>query len=269
MTMPPPHQPPHEPPASPYGAPQQWPAHPQPGTWGVPPAAPASRKRGPGEIIGIVAAAVVSLLALRVVALEVAGGDDNPAGASVPAPSRADGGDSRNDAGSSATRYRLTVPPSLLNGDYKLEHDISQTMDEGIAGQRSSSSQRNMKGVGGQYTNISGQGPQTLVASGLYGEITDPKRALESMFKGMNENPGVEVTTPAQDITPPAAAEPVTCEEYTFTRSGESGTASVCGWSDNSTVATVAASHTGDPLTLEELAKKTAKIRDQMRLPRQ
>ncbi|MCQ8773098.1 hypothetical protein [Streptomyces telluris] len=57
-----------------------------------------------------------------------------------------------------------------------MEKDLSQDLDKGMAGQRSGGNERNMKGAGGQYANISGQGPQTMIVSGLYGEITDPKR---------------------------------------------------------------------------------------------
>ncbi|WP_455409931.1 hypothetical protein [Streptomyces hiroshimensis] len=162
------------------------------------------------------------------------------------------------------------MPTSLLDGAYTKEKDLSQALNDGLAGQRSGRNERNMKGAGGQYTNASGEGPQTIVVSGLYGEITDPKRAMTSMLKGVSETPGIEVTTPAKDVTPSGAAGPVTCEVYSVTGAGDGtgqpGTISTCGWSDRSTVATVSVT---EPIPLEDLAKKTDAIRNQVRVPRQ
>ncbi|MFC5722733.1 hypothetical protein ACFP1Z_21420 [Streptomyces gamaensis] len=213
---------------------------------------------------------LAGVVALGVLAFSLFSGAQEPARAAAPAPAASGSGSSRQETAPPSPRYRLTVPSSLLDGQYTLAQDISRTMDGGIAGSRSGSNERNMKGAGGQYTSVSGQGPQTLLVSGLYGEIKDPRRSLDSMFKGMTEHPGVEITTPVKDITPPGVQEPVTCEVFSFTRSGRTGSIAACGWSDHSTVVTVSASDTGtsNRVSLDELAANTAKVRDQVRVPR-
>ncbi|MFF4161298.1 hypothetical protein [Streptomyces sp. NPDC001678] len=184
-------------------------------------------------------------------------GQDHRHQASSPASGR--------DGGKESERYRLSVPRTLLDGQYTLVKDLSQTMDDSLADERNGRNEHNMKTVGGQYTATSGEGQQTLMAAGSYGEIDDPQRALDSTFRGMNENEGVTVTTPAREFTPPGAQEPLSCEVYAYTRSGQSGSISVCGWSDRSTVATVSVLN-GGPVDLDELAMKTSRIRGEMRV---
>ncbi|MEV5238514.1 hypothetical protein AB0K89_05275 [Streptomyces cinnamoneus] len=218
---------------------------------------------------GIVVGAIVGLTALGNVIHALQEQGSEPSRASKQASDPATGDSHRSKAAPSGKRYRLTVPSTLVGGQYTLVKDLSQTLDDGMAGQRSGSNERNVKGAGGQYTST-GPESQTLVVSGFHGdEITDPQRALASTFKGMNENEGVEVTAPPKDFTPPGSGEPISCESYAFTRSGQSGVAAVCGWSDHSTVATVTVADTSGrlPVDLDVLAKQTAQIRAEMRKP--
>ncbi|MEU4213695.1 hypothetical protein AB0F13_27595 [Streptomyces sp. NPDC026206] len=187
--------------------------------------------------------------------------------ASAPASGPVVGGESRNTATPSAQRYRLTVPRTLLGGQYTLAEDMSQEMENDLGGLTNGGNERNAKGVGGHYTAASDPGPETVIFTGIYGEIGDPKRAMDGWFKGMNGNQGFQVTTPAKDVTPPGVAEHVTCERYAFNRSEGSGTMAVCGWSDHSTVATVSVPDAAAPITLEALAKKTVEMRDELRKP--
>ncbi|WP_223267764.1 hypothetical protein [Streptosporangium nondiastaticum] len=75
------------------------------------------------------------------------------------------------------------MPSSLLGGDYTIEKDLSRMLDNGIAGKRSDGNERNMKGAAGQYTNASGQGPQTLVVSALYGDARAHLKVLLGLVK--------------------------------------------------------------------------------------
>ncbi|MFF4225683.1 hypothetical protein ACFYZH_22875 [Streptomyces abikoensis] len=217
---------------------------------------PAPRRLSTGAIVGIVLGVVFGLPALSGVLLYVSSGGQGDRH-HVPSLSRGGGG-------KGSERYRLTVPQALLDGQYTLVKDLSQTMDDSLAGERNGRNEHNMKTVGGQYTATSGEGQQTLMAAGSYGEIDDPHHALDSTFRGMNENEGVTVTTPTKEITPPGAQEPLTCEVYAYVRSGQSGSIAVCGWSDRSTVATV--SVLNGSLDLDELAMKTSRIRGEMRV---
>ncbi|NVK80055.1 hypothetical protein [Streptomyces morookaense] len=188
--------------------------------------------------------------------------------AAAGASDRSDGSTSSTPASPAAQRYKLTVPHTLIDGQYTLDKDMTQTMEDGISSERDGANEHNMHGAGGQYTDASGASG-TLQAAGLYGTIDDPKRAMRSMFRGMNENPGVEVTTPAEDLTPPGVQEAVACEEFAYTRPGQTQAVSVpvCGWSDHSTVVTVSIPDAPSPVSLDALAKTTAKVRDEMRVP--
>ncbi|GHF46158.1 hypothetical protein [Streptomyces morookaense] len=271
MTMPPPEQPPR-PPAPPY-APQQQPwgypqqAYPQQG-WGPPPAQP-QRGRG-SKILMVCGVTVVVLGALgRYVNSTVNhshsdGGSHAAAGAS----GHSDNSTSGAPASPAAQRYKLTVPRTLLGGRYTLDNDMTHTMEDGLSSEHEGPNEHNMHGAGGQYTDASGASG-TLQAAGMYGTIDDPKTAMRSMFRGMNENPGVEVTTPAKDFTPPGVQEAVSCEEFAYTRPGQTQAVSipVCDWSDHSTVVTVTIPDAPSPVGLEALAKTTAQVRDAMRVP--
>lgn len=221
----------------------------------MPPMAPAPRRLGAGAIVGIVVGVVFGLPALSGVLLYVSSGGQ---GDRHHVPSASGGG------GKDSERYRLTVPHALLDGQYTLAQDLSQTMDDKLAGQRNGRNEHDMRMVSGQYTITSGDEQQTMLFAGSYGEIDDPHRALDNMLRGMSENEGVTVTTPAKEITPPGAQTPVTCEVLAATRAGQSNSVAVCGWSDHSTVATV--SVPGDSADLDAAAMKTLRIRNETRV---
>ncbi|MBZ4319954.1 hypothetical protein [Streptomyces huiliensis] len=255
----------HQPTQPPYGPPpqvQHYPQQPQVTGRGVPATPGPGKTLGPGAIVGIIAGALVGVVALGAVVVSVAGGHDSKDTASSSASSADNAGGSPHKSGSSRQRYRLTVPPTLIDGQYTLSKDITQMMDDGLAGQRDGASGHNMRGAGGQYKATSGE-QGTLVASGIYGEVSDPKYALEQMFKGLTEHDGVEVTTQPHPVAVPGVDEPVSCEVFTF-RQNPVG---ACGWSDHSTVAVVTIADAAEPVSLDVLARKAAVARSEMRVP--
>lgn len=258
MTTPPPPFPPHPPAApAPYPAQQPYgPLYSQPGGWGapmapMPPIPPAPRRLSTGAIVGIVIGVVLGLPALSGVLLYVSsGGQPGRHHSSSPVPK--------------SERYRLAVPHALLDGKYTLAQDLSQTLNDKLAGQRNGRNEHDMKWASGQYVTTSGDEQETILFAGGYGEIDDPHRALDSMLRGMGDNEGVTVTTPAKEITPPGAQTPVTCEVLGATRAGQANSVVVCGWSDRSTVATV--SVPGGSADVDEAAMKTTRIRNETRV---
>ncbi|MFI9724590.1 hypothetical protein ACIHFE_34045 [Streptomyces sp. NPDC052396] len=243
MTMPPPPpSPPQQPyPPNPYGAAP--PPYPYPYPWGGPPVPPPRRGLGPGAIIGIVLGSIAAVVCLGLLAAVLL---------------------SNSDDGSSP-RYRLTVPRTLLHGRYTLAQDMTQTLTDKI-GQRSGINKRDAKGAAGQYTAGSSTGPQVVTVVGLYGHIRSPKQAMKGMLQGINETDGTHVTTPAREITPNGSDEPVTCEVLDVNRNGDSGSMTVCGWSDHSTMATASFTPSADLIDLHAAANQMASIRDDMRV---
>ncbi|MDT0450523.1 hypothetical protein [Streptomyces hesseae] len=223
----------------------------QSGGWGAPMAPPPRRGLSAGAIVGIVVGVVFGLPALSGVLLYVSsGGQGQRHHASSPVPD--------------SERYRLKVPSALLDGQYTLAQDLSKTMDDKLAGERNGRNEHDMRMVSGQYTTSSGEEQETMLFAGSYGEIDDPHRALDSMLRGMSENEGVTVTTPAKEVTPPGAQTPVTCQVLGANRAGQSNSVVVCGWSDHSTVGTV--SVPGDSGDFDAAAMKTLRIRNETRV---
>ncbi|MEV0279258.1 hypothetical protein AB0I22_23125 [Streptomyces sp. NPDC050610] len=238
---------------------------------------PPRRGMGPGKIVAIVAGALAGVVVLGgvVIALASNGGSStssssSPTSSSSPSPSLSSSPSGSSDSSSTSAEYRLTVPKSLADGQYTLAKDLTSTLDGKLGDRNSGPNERGMRNAGGQYMSASGKTPTTLVFSGMYGDISDPDVAVESMLKGVGEADGTEVTTPARDITPPGADEPVRCQVVSLSRAGRSGTMPVCAWSDHSTVATVLetggeANGAGAP-DLNTLAKRAAAVRDEVRV---
>ncbi|MCA6091000.1 hypothetical protein LE181_02275 [Streptomyces sp. SCA3-4] len=233
--------------------------------------APVPRRRlGPLAITAIVVGSVLTLGALGRMAHTGSGHDTVPR-ASASDPGRTTGGEPSAPTSSSSGRYRLTLPSSLLGGRYTLNEDISREVDQGIvsgAGGRSSADEREIKGAGAWYSAAAApDGTQLLLVSGFYGDIVNPASSLASTFAGMNETPGVTVTSPPREVTPPGADQAVTCERYEVVRSGTTRSTAVCGWGDHSTVGTVSAVGSAASAGFDELATQTLAIRNQVRTP--
>ncbi|MGW7596281.1 hypothetical protein ACWGK9_45520, partial [Streptomyces rubiginosohelvolus] len=117
MSMPPPPQGPHGAPQGPYGPPPQpnpypqqqpWgsPPGPAPQPWGAPPVGPGPSRARPGVIVAVVVGAllVAGGIVFGVVRLGDAADDKLPLSGGFP-----------------AAEYRLTVPKTLLEGEYTLQ----------------------------------------------------------------------------------------------------------------------------------------------------
>ncbi|OEJ25032.1 hypothetical protein AS594_11585 [Streptomyces agglomeratus] len=290
MSMPPPQQPP-----SPYGPPQQpnpyggqpypqpqqpqfpqqqsYPGQPHPpqqypgqGGWGQPPMGqpamgqppmmPPPRKSGAGKVIAIVAACLVGIGLIGFVVPRVLEANAVTTGAGFP-----------------AAKYRLTVPKTMLDGEFKLAQDLSQTKGkEALAGTYDSKI-RNPRPVVGQYTSGTPAELGVLVISGMYGQFKDPESARAKMMAGAEEGEGAAVAVPAKDVTPAGSGITLTCQVLTSTQSGATVTMPMCAWADENTGASVAVvtpeTSKQDPASvdLEKIAETTLKVREESRQP--
>ncbi|MGX1881254.1 hypothetical protein [Streptomyces sp. NPDC055287] len=281
MTMPPPQQPPgpYGPPQppNPYGQqypqqapqsqqfPQQQPypgqpyppqQHPGQGAWGQPPMGPPPPKKRTGMVIGIVAASVVGLAAV---------------GFAVSLVSEA--GSVASGAGFPKAEYKLTVPQTMLDGDFKLAQDLSQTKGKEALAGTYDSKVRNPRPAVGQYTSGSPTELSVLVISGMYGQFKDPESAREKMMAGAEDGQGASLAVPAKDITPAGSGITVTCQVLTSTQNGSTVTMPMCAWADENTGASVAVvtpeTSKQDPesVDLGKVAETTLKVREEARQP--
>ncbi|MFG2981840.1 hypothetical protein ACGFYQ_11380 [Streptomyces sp. NPDC048258] len=259
MSMPPPQ---HSP--GPYGSPPP-PHHPhqphQPpyagqGPWGYPPVGPPPRKDRTGMVIGIVIAVLAGL---------------GVAGFAVNRLSEA--GAVASGAGFPKAEYKLTVPKTLLNGEYELAQDLSQTQGKEAVKGGYDPKIRNPEPAVGQYTADSPKGMGVLVISGMYGQFKDPASARRKMLSGAADAEGASMAVPAKDITPAGSGITLSCQVLTTTEDGARTTVPMCAWADENTGAAVgvitpeSASQAPASVDLAKVAETTLKVRAEARTP--
>ncbi|OKK22089.1 hypothetical protein AMK16_02415 [Streptomyces sp. CB00455] len=238
------------PPQQPYGAPP----YPVPGAWGQPPVGPPARRGRTGVGVAIVAASLVglTLIGLGVNRLTTGGG---------------------SGSGFPRAEYRLTVPPTLLDGRFRLDQDLSQTRGKEALKGSYDPKIRDPKPAVGQYTAGAPQGAGVLVFSGMYGRFKDPAGARRKMLAGAAKADGARLAVPARDITPADSGITVSCEVLVTTQDGTTASLPVCAWADENTGASVAvvtpegAQQSPQSVDLDKAAESTVKVRSEARQP--
>ena len=244
----------------------------QPGPYGqqtpygtIPPGPPESG--GNGKKIGLIVGAVAVVAAIGVGAYFVFG----------------------SGGGGDVKPYTMVMPEKLLSGEFTKSSDGSGAGGaEDLTDDKESKALgiTDGKGVQGAYENPS---KLKLSVAGAYGKIADPESAVDQMFAKLDDNQKksaatrkvqIETVTEATEYSPDGFDGAVLkCKTQKIT-AGEGGinislNASVCIWGDTSAIGVVTAtdtpptSATAESLAkapgAEELAEKTAKIRDEVR----
>lgn len=214
----------------------------------MPPIGPPPRRNRAGLVIGIIAVVLVVLggLGFAVSKLGTVGGFPE-------------------------AKYRLTVPPTLLNGQYTLAQDVSEVGRESLKG-TSQAEVRDPQSAVGQYAGAKGDGT-SMVVGGYYGRVKTPEQQRNGMLQGAAEADGATLVTPARDATPAGSDVKIYCEVLTKSQGSLSATFPMCGWGDSNTVASVAAitpaSATQKPTDVDvtEAAELAVKVRAEIRTP--
>ncbi|WP_093657536.1 hypothetical protein [Streptomyces wuyuanensis] len=235
------------PPGGPYGGPPQAP-FPQQGGWAPPPVPPKKFWSGPkAAIIGVSVAVAVAVL----------GWAGNRGGGSGSFPE---------------ATHKVTLPKTLLGGQYTLAQDLSEQGESALAG-ASEANIRDPKGVVGQYASADAKQAGVLVLSALYGRIKDPDDARESMLKGAAGSEGATIAVPPKDIEVPGSDVVVTCQVLTAASAGDKSSFPMCAWADGNTNGSVAevspkaATQSPESLDLRAAAANTLKVREEVRKP--
>lgn len=212
----------------PYGHPG-FPQQPgQPG-WGAPPPPP---RGGKGKVIGIVIGVVVGVAVIGGGALALVG---------------ASGGG----------QYKLSMPSTLLDGYAK-----DQTATDAMGGSQTGSD----KGIS-DGTSVSAaykKGTEQLSIGGAYGDVTDPKAAVDAVLQGAFKSSAAKAT---EQHPSGFDGDVMKCGTMDL----QTAAAPYCVWGDDSTVAVVLyvnADFTGSTKypSVSEFAGTTAKIRDEVRV---
>lgn len=265
----PPHGPPpqgpygHQPPPAPYPPQQPAYAYPPPpqgaGGWGQPGARPGMpgwapqpppRKNRGWLVVGIVVGAVALVAAVGTGAFKLAG-----KGA---------------DRAFPEATHRLVVPETLLEGEFTLGEDMSDTKGKGVEDTYDPSI-RNPKAAVAQYTSEDDGG--VLVLSGMYGRLASPSLARTKILEGAAESDGGTVVVPATEFRPDGSGTVAECQVVQYTDVGGTANMPMCAWGDGNTAAMVAVVR-GDDATkdaadidLEQAAVETLKVRAEIRQP--
>ncbi|MEV0369333.1 hypothetical protein AB0I10_05865 [Streptomyces sp. NPDC050636] len=251
----------------PYGQqPQQGYGFPQQGgqqtPYGTIPQGPPESSGG-GKKIGLIIGAVVVVAAIGVGAYFAfgSGGDVKP--------------------------YTIVMPESLLSGEFQKA--------SGSGGGKSLANDKEAKAMGitgGKTVNGSYSNSNKLKVSvgGVYGKVNDPESAVDQMFAKLEENqkgqkqPGEE-NMKVETVTGPTEYSPsgfdgavLKCKTQKASFGGGGVTISVnvstCIWGDSSAIGAVSMADAMSPTdgtitahapSAEDLAEKTAKIRDEVR----
>lgn len=258
----PPQQPPYGAPQSPYGgAPSPYGA-PQPpygapppggpGGWGgPPPQGPPQGGSGSGRLIAIIAACVaVVVLAVSVTFLVL--DDDSSSGNDAQASERAQGDPPSDEPSSSPSAEaqptdddaaatpdgdedkRLSLPRTLLDGDYRLLQDMSDQFQREAPGD-------DVIGLGGSFR--SGEGDSIVVAA-YEGNIGSPTVAKREFLRGTGSGATSKITVTPKKYDVDDADSPVTCQVVTQTQGSAEVQLPTCVWADDETL--ISAIHT-DP----------------------
>ncbi len=249
-------QPPQPPyPGQPYPQQQPYPGQPGQGGWGRPPMGPPPPgKNRTGMVIGIVAASLVALGALGFTVKQLSEAGAVASGAGFP-----------------EAEYELTVPKTLLDGEYKLAQDMSRTEGEKALQGTYDSKVRNPKPAVGQYTSGSPTEPSVLVISGMYGQFKEPDEARRKMLEGAEDGQGATLAVPAEEIEPAGSPVTLSCQVLTSSQNGTDVTLPMCAWADGNTSASVAvvtpeiSRQDPESVDLGKIAEITVEVREEAR----
>ncbi|MFI5483910.1 hypothetical protein ACIBAB_32820 [Streptomyces rubiginosohelvolus] len=244
----------------PYGYPQQPPLPPQQGGWGQPgpPGAgggwppqgpqPPRRKRT-GLIVGI---AVGAVLAAGGIVFGVTQLADKGADLVYP-----------------KAEYELVVEKKLLDGEFSLEQDLSETEGEEIE-KTPDASIRDAEAVVAHYTSAKGG---ALVLSGMYGRLASPDFMRGKIMEGAAEADGATLVVRPKKFRPEGYTITVECQVVQSKESGGLVSIPMCAWGDDNTAAMIGVIRPEtllkDPksIDLAAVAEETAKVREEIRRP--
>lgn len=150
----------------------------------MPPMGPPPRKNRTGMVIGIIAVALVVLGGLGFAVTKLLG----------------------TAGGFPEAKYRLTVPQTILNGQYTLAQDLSEKGRESLKN-TSQADIRDPQPAMGQYSGAKGDGT-SMVLSGIYGRVKAPERERDSMLRGAREADGATIVMQPKDATPMRLGRP-------------------------------------------------------------
>ncbi|MFJ6234189.1 hypothetical protein ACIQH0_08840 [Streptomyces griseus] len=241
----------------PYGYPQRPPAQPQQGGWGQPgipggwpPQGPQPpRRKRTGLVVGIAVGAVVVAGSIVFGVTQLA--------------------DKGTDLAYPKAEYRLLVQQKLLDGEFRLGQDLSETEGKEIE-DTPDPSIRDGEAVVAHYTSDKGG---ALVLSGMYGRLASPGFMRGKIMEGAAEADGAKLVVPAEEFTPEGYDITIECQVVQSKEAGGVANIPMCAWGDDNTAAMIAVIRPesvlkdAESIDLAAVAAETAKVREEARKP--
>ncbi|ULR53351.1 hypothetical protein [Streptomyces deccanensis] len=232
----------YPPQAQPYGAPH-------PAGW-QPPPPPKSRV---GLILGIVGG-VVGLVVLGSVGLWVVG--------------------TQSTGGFPEAEYKLALPETVLDGEYKLAQDLSDSEGRQVEEEADGAfDARDVTAAVAQYAPAKEGTEGALIVSGMYGRFKNTDAARDNMLKGAAGVSSIKVVVPPEDYTPGDSELTISCQVVTQNQAGSEITYPMCAWADGNTGASVAelsvesVGQDASEVDVEAFAERTLQVRSELRQP--
>ncbi|MCT9092514.1 hypothetical protein N4G70_27115 [Streptomyces sp. ASQP_92] len=168
-------------------------------------------------------------------------------------------------------KYRLTVPSTLMNGQYTLAQDLSGKVQEGIKS-ASEANVRDPQAAAGQYSGSKGDGT-SLILSGIYGRVKAPEQQRDRMLRGVGDAEGAIIVVPPMDATPAGSDVRISCQVVTKSQGAFSVTFPTCAWGDSNTVGSVSvvgpasSGQKAVDVDVDRAAELTVKVLNEVRRP--
>lgn len=250
---------------NPYGQPQ--PPHgqgpnqpPPPGGWGgQPPMQPPPSGNNKVKL-AVIIGACAAVVALSVTLALVLGGssDDDSSDAKDPGSSQAPQDKATDDPSADAEDeadpteeaedtnesgdYELTVPKTILDGDYKLLDDMSKQLQKDIDADAATAGE--VEASGGSYGTSGDAG--TLLVAGYQGDVGVPTLAKREFLQGTAQGANATVTVPRKDFDVDGVDSPVTCQVITQSQASTKVNMPVCAWAEDDILFSVILSDPGE-----------------------
>lgn len=169
-------------------------------------------------------------------------------------------------------RYRLTLPKTLLGGDYKLEQDFSDSPQDSFERHAESAlGGLDVQAAVAIYTPADRGGQ--LNVSGVYGRFKNADDARDTMLKDAADPDGVSITRAPRDFRPSGSDVTVTCQVVTNEDLNMRVIMPMCAWNDGNTGALIGeidpavSFEDASDMDLASLAERTLRIRTELRQP--
>ncbi|MFH9609983.1 hypothetical protein [Streptomyces sp. NPDC017448] len=165
--------------------------------------------------------------------------------------------------------YRLVVQKQLLDGEFTLGDDLSETEGKEIE-ETPDVSVRDAEAVVAHYTSAEGG---ALILSGMYGRLASPSMMRGTIMEGAADTGGGKVVVPPKEFTPRGYGIVIECQVVQSDQLGTRANVPMCAWADENTAALVALVRTQDvaedakSIDLAAAAKETAQVRKEARKP--